>query len=187
MLRDDRQADAGGATGGDHLGAFGGGLGHRLLDEQVLAGGGRRERLGQVAGRRRGEDDRVDVVAGEERVKVRLERDPEVGGQGRRRACPPVTAMSDVPLAWLRGDLGPRPAHETRADDADPDGHAVGTGCRSKKSIPAVRQSSMNSYSPSSVLWRPGMPAVHRSNPSSFQAASSSARVPTLATRSGSW
>ena len=37
----------------------------------------------EVAGRRRGEDDRVDVVTGQERVQVRLERDAEVGGQRR--------------------------------------------------------------------------------------------------------
>ena len=54
------------------------------------------------------------------------------------------------------GDLRPCPAHEPGADDPDPDGHATVAGWRSKKSIPAVRQSSMNSYRPSSVLWRPG-------------------------------
>ena len=60
-----------------------GGLGHRLLDEEVPAGRGRRERLGQVDGRRRGQDDRVDVVAREQRVEVRFERDAEVGRQRR--------------------------------------------------------------------------------------------------------
>ncbi len=85
-----------------------GGLGHRLLDEEMLARGRRGERLRQVDRRRRGEDDGIDIVAREQRVKVGFERDAEVGRQRgralarrspRRATSPPPGARRPPPTS----------------------------------------------------------------------------------------
>ena len=90
------------------------------------------------------------IATSEQRLERRLEGHAVVPGKGRR---PAASADGDErrPRRVVRRHLRPRPAHEAGADDAEPDGHVVAaawspaSGCRSKKSIPAVRQSSMNS------------------------------------------
>jgi hypothetical protein len=57
---------------------------HRLLDEQVLAALGGRERLRGVGELRRGDDDGVDVVARQELLGAPAEGDAVVGRQLRR-------------------------------------------------------------------------------------------------------
>ena len=97
MLRDDRETRVGAVGGLDHAAALGDGDGHRLLDEDVLAGRSGRDDLVGVTVGRGGDDDGVHVAPGKQRLVAGLEGDAVILGQGRapdarrrppRAACP---------------------------------------------------------------------------------------------------
>ena len=139
VLRDHGESDAGGIGGGDHGIGIGPGVGHRLLDEHVLARA--RRGLGEwpMLGDRRGDHDGVDVVATEERVHV--ERvDAVLGGQVRGAA-----AAGDGHQARL-GDVtgddpGPGLAHEPGPDDPECDGLGHGQAGAATTGVTSVPSS----------------------------------------------
>ena len=77
------QVDPGGVARVDHLAAFVDIETHRLLEHDVLAGGGRGEDVGQVCRVRGGDDDGVDVRAIEQGLDRRLGLGAELGGECR--------------------------------------------------------------------------------------------------------
>ena len=97
-----------------------GGLGHRLLDQQVPAGRGRRERLGAggrpAARRARPHRRRRGPASASRSGSSGM---PKSAARAVARA-PPVTALSDVPAAWLAATsaqvrpMKPEPTMPTR-------------------------------------------------------------------------
>ena len=148
----------------------------------------RLERLGEMAGGRRGQDHDVDVVARQQRA-----RGPARAGCRSRPPAPSRAArrsrrLSVVPVAWLAATsdhvrpMNPEPTTPTRTvmrpcagcavEEVDPGRPAV---------VDELVQALVGVVEPRD----PGR-AAGRTR-ARCQAASSSARVPTLATRSGSW
>jgi hypothetical protein len=115
---DDHQADAGRVAGGDHRVALGDAGGHRLLGQDVLAGGGGLEGLMLADRLGPGEDDGVDVVAGEQGGEGRF-----VGDAVASREVGRAAALGDgdegAALRVARHDLGVGVRHEAGADHAD--------------------------------------------------------------------
>ena len=148
------------------LGALGAVLGHRLLDEEVLV---RPPPPASVWSRWPAGGEARTTTSTSSRASSALERPARAGCRSRppapSRAARRSRPRASCPSAWLAATsdqvrpMNPEPTTPTRTV------MPTAAGCRSKKSMPAVRQSSMNSYRPSSVLWRPGIPAVQPVEP----------------------
>ncbi len=130
------ERNARGVAGVDHLPALVDVEGHRLLEQDVLACGGRGQDVGQVGGVRRGDHHGVDVRASEECLDRGFVFGPEFGGEGRG-AGPTGDGHQGGSTSGLFGDgHGMDVGHPARADHPEPDGHSgapsAGRGARAR-------------------------------------------------------
>ncbi len=118
------ERDARGVAGVDHLPALLDVEGHRLLEQDVLAGGGRGQDVGQVRGVRRGDHHGVDVGASEERLDRGFGFRPELGGEGRGAGPAGDGHQAGSTGGLFRDGHGMDMGHPARADHPEPDGHS---------------------------------------------------------------
>ena len=117
------QVDPGGVARVDHLAAFVDVETHRLLEHDVLAGGGRGEDVGQVRRVRRGDDDRVDVLPLEQGLDRRLRLGTEFRGQRRGARAAGDGDEPGRPGGLLGDRDGVDMGHLPGPDHPEPDRH----------------------------------------------------------------
>ena len=158
LCLDDFEPDAGGDARLDHGGTICDAGGHRLFDKHVLAGGGGPDHLCAMIGVRCGDEDRIDIAAGEQRGEVRFDGDAVVGGK-RRSTATAGHRDEPRPCHMLSDALGMGAAHIARAQNANPQ-----LGQRALPQGEDVRWSSCAPASPSAGA-RPSRPRGHLPRP----------------------